>query len=337
MPWLPAAVAKRLEVAFYASAARYVVHARLLAQLLAACQEVVLPVVLLKGMALAPTVYPTEAARPMRDLDVLVEQREAKRLEQLLLSLGWQPINTNPNRPPAWEWQFGGQQEFARQAAGGTVVLEVHWRAFKGGWARYASHWDHQSVWHDQVPLVFDGLPAARLSDVDTLLHAISHTAINHHFHQAPLRSLLDVDRIVRTYGGATLWRAFLERTRCFRLQTASYVTLHLSWQLFSTPLPTDLLAALSPGPVRCNWLSKQLRPKRLLDGGLAFASGRAKFLLQLMLVDRPDDMARLLWRTFVPETEWLHTVYGLHLHSRGQLWRHRLSHPLRVILRGEM
>ena len=46
-------------------------------------------VMLLKGAALATTVYPSFAARPMGDLDILVRPGEAQRAWQCLVDAGW--------------------------------------------------------------------------------------------------------------------------------------------------------------------------------------------------------------------------------------------------------
>jgi hypothetical protein len=48
-----------------------------------------IPVIVLKGAALAELIYPKIALRPMCDLDLLVKSEDIRRFQELLLKLGW--------------------------------------------------------------------------------------------------------------------------------------------------------------------------------------------------------------------------------------------------------
>ena len=68
---LPAAVREHLKASYYATAARNTLLFRELSRILAALAEAEIPVILLKGVDLAQTLYPDPALRLMGDLDLL--------------------------------------------------------------------------------------------------------------------------------------------------------------------------------------------------------------------------------------------------------------------------
>lgn len=65
------------------------IRARVLAEILLACQAENIPVLVLKGAVLAHLVYPQPGLRPMRDLDLLVRPSDLGRTRQTLLQLGF--------------------------------------------------------------------------------------------------------------------------------------------------------------------------------------------------------------------------------------------------------
>jgi hypothetical protein len=52
--------------------------------------------------------------------------------------------------------------------------------------------------------------------------------------------------------------------------------------------------------------------------------SGPRRFVLQLLLVDRPRDALRLIFRALWPEADWLAARYGRA--GVGVRWRHLLA-----------
>jgi hypothetical protein len=87
--------------------ARYKVAAELLQQLRAAdC-----PVLVLKGLALSPLIYPGDGYRPMRDIDILVPRRDKTRAAQVIRDLGFELPESHPDKynrdshqmPNAWK------------------------------------------------------------------------------------------------------------------------------------------------------------------------------------------------------------------------------------------
>jgi len=73
----------------------YQSQAELLRDLLARLPNTVPPVVLLKGMSFAQTLYPSPYSRPMRDMDILIERPFVEVVESVLRELGFEQRSTH--------------------------------------------------------------------------------------------------------------------------------------------------------------------------------------------------------------------------------------------------
>ncbi len=73
----------------------YQSQADLLRALLARLPDGVPPLVLLKGMSVAPTLYPRPYCRPMRDMDMLIERPFVDAVETALRALGFEQRSTH--------------------------------------------------------------------------------------------------------------------------------------------------------------------------------------------------------------------------------------------------
>ena len=77
------------------------IRGSVLAELLSAFQDQGIRALALKGVALANTVYPRPGLRPMRDMDILVREQDARPAQAKLLDLGFVPEHerTGPEEP----------------------------------------------------------------------------------------------------------------------------------------------------------------------------------------------------------------------------------------------
>ena len=100
--------------------------------------------VFLKGATLASTVYPEPALRPLRDLDILVEETRAVEAQGLLGEMGYHPLPGRSAKPKGGHYQLP-----ALQHPGTMVAVEVH-RSLASGLA------------YDPAPLARHLLASAR-------------------------------------------------------------------------------------------------------------------------------------------------------------------------------
>jgi len=130
-------------------------------RLLATLADAGIDTLMLKGGALAATVYGDPGLRPMSDLDVLVPTARARAAIDALERHGWAPrIAITPG--------FIRTQHAADLVAvSGTAKCDLHWHAY---WECCRPDAD-VDLWAASTALDFEGVPTRALAPADQLLH----------------------------------------------------------------------------------------------------------------------------------------------------------------------
>jgi hypothetical protein len=313
-------------------AANVVLYDRL-HRILEAFQRAGIPVLLLKGAVFAQTLYPSIGTRPMGDLDLVLPLEKLEDAEAILQEFGYRKQLVSPGyRSREFLLRYGG--ELAYTPPKSWPMVELHWQVLFGEWMRRVTVVRNEDFWSRAQPVTIDGMVVRQLAVEDSVLHQIGHVAVLHGFTEMGLRVYVDLDRTIRAGADSLDWSGVIELARRVRLVTAAYFMLELCANLLDTPVPPAVLHALQPSALRCQLVSRALDHRRLLQRQHT-GSRRPKFLLQLLLVDRPRDLVRLVFRTFFPEGEWIAMRYELD--GWWSRLAHQLWHPARVLLRGEV
>ena len=114
-----------LRTAYYANAARNAVIFRELTEILQTLRQRRRSVIVLKGAALAETVYPNRALRPMSDLDLLVRKEELDEVEGLLAAVGYSCECSSQKIVCTHHYHLGFRK---RLSPAMTVSCELHWQ-----------------------------------------------------------------------------------------------------------------------------------------------------------------------------------------------------------------
>lgn len=275
-----------------------------------------LPMVLLKGAAVACSAYRDPSFRPMTDLDIWVRDEDMSRAVSSLSELGFRPQPGLPHRPSALQRRSGGELPF-RDPRREHGLVELHYGAFPGWWVHRTARPDSESLWRRAEPMG-PGRHALRLSAEDAILQTAFHVVVNQ-FGQAPLRGLMDLSVLAR--GRPIDWDAVEERARAWRIATATWLVLDAANRLIGLPGCDAVVARLRPRGARRAALRLFVTPRAVLSGrDLTRTSRRHVFMLAL--VDRPKDGARLIGRTLWPERWWIAARYGTPVGRVGHLWR---------------
>ena len=274
-----------------------------------------LPMVLLKGAAVASSAYRDRSFRPMSDLDIWVQDDDMPRAVENLLGLGFRQEPNLPHRPSALQRRSAGELVF-RPARGGHGLVELHYGAFPGWWIQRVAHPDTEGLWRRAEPMG-PGRHALRLAAEDAVLQTAFHVAVNQ-FGQAPLRGMMDLAVLARTR--ALDWDAVAERASAWRLKTATWLVLDTAHRMIGLPGCDVAVSQLRPARVRRAALRAFVTPRALLSGRDLTRKSR-RHLFMLGLVDRPRDGACLLGRTLWPETWWIAARYGRPVGRIEHLW----------------
>lgn len=192
-----------------------------------ACRDAGIPVLVLKGMAVAHLVYPDPAVRLMSDLDLWVEERALHPAARALTARGL----TEPARlrDPASRGDM-----FVFQPVDAPLLLELHTRprSLEGVPDR-----DFAAVCRRSVPFSLGDVEARSLGPADLLLHLALHTARNHGF-SSGLVHLVDVALVIERWRDDWDWDTMVAAWRRDRV---------LPWVLLVVVLARDLLGAPAP------------------------------------------------------------------------------------------
>ena len=298
---------------------------------------------------LAEDLYSNIALRPMGDVDILVPHNQVPEARRVLEQLGYQPEAailtpwgsvdqisksigmftkvTADGGPFDPSTRLG--TGFAQDRRPRAVVIDLHWNLINTHWFKQATHLDMGDLWDRAKLIELSGQQTHQLCPEDTLLHLCIHQALKHHL--VDLKDYLDIDQLVRS--GKVDWEAFAERAQGVRLRAACYHALRFTQALFTTPIPDGLMATLRPDPFRRWLVNRFVTPERRLLNDHLTISVPQGFLLNLLMVDRWRDLARVGLAMLWPDTQWLtqrHRMAGAgRLHPR--LWH--LSRLLRYVL----
>ena len=242
----------------------------------------------------------------MGDLDLWVTDDEMGRAQIALERLGYvQHIKSA--RPVALQAQRRGEVQLIGRASGAGLV-ELHWGVFAGEWLERAAAVDEAAVRARCLSLDVLGCPARTLAPEDAVIQLAAHLAINHQFAYPWLRGLLDI--VMTARWRAVDWDVVAARACEWRIATVVWLVHHFAAELLGLNDAAVALARLRPSPLR-RWLLSLLVNERSLLEMRNLTRGPLRLVLQLLLVDRPRDAARLFWRALWPEDDWLAARYG--------------------------
>ncbi len=323
---LPDDVQSSLRDDYYQSVALNALQREEVKQVLAALEDADVEAVLLKGTPLAYTVYDDPVCRFKGDMDIWIRLDQLPEATAAVQSTGYR-VACKEQRPLELARLTGGEQQMVSSLPG-TGLIELQWPAFRGEWVRYTTRVNDKSIWARRAPILIEGREAYMMAPEDMLIHLCLHQAINHQFAKPWLRSLLDVHLVIQRQ--APDWEQVAARARSWRVSTVVWTVLSLARQLLGTTIPGEIMTVLSPA-VWQRWAIRQLRLERELIEMSPGGYRHRRLLIQLFLVDRTRDAARLIWRGLFPESAWLQARYGIS--TPGALARARLAHPLRLLL----
>jgi hypothetical protein len=234
---VPSRVLSALARSAHAAACRAAIQLSSLDGILASMRNRGIRPVLLKGAALALTLYDQPALRPMQDIDLLVETGKVTSAVQVLEDLGFSGVVNN------YDDGFYAAHHHVRPMIdpGGRVIVEIH-----------------KGLVPPEDGLFVDPAPALEratsvdiqdkeyrvLCREDQLLHAALHLSYADRF-IGKIRDLLDLDAQATVKGRAFDWGLVVESARSLEVSRSLYSTLDLARRLLGTPVPAAVLTEM--------------------------------------------------------------------------------------------
>ncbi len=260
-----------------------------------AFNEAGIAAVWLKGIALAVTVFPQPALRPMADLDVLVPYAERETALKIAESLGF-VFDEPPNFVEAALQDT--KQDYHYRLMSGDIYLEIHYRLINEGEIPHT--FDKEAWFFSQVDTSDENLPI--LKPDAFLLHLCAHVVIHHGEETATLSQFHDIHRVLTN---TTIdWAFLIEWAAKLHWSYIVEYALTITEALFQTPIPEGTF--------------EQLRARRLPDENILrilTLQGRGanlEFVLSLMRAMPLVDQIRLLRQFIFPPRVYMLKRYSI-------------------------
>jgi len=162
---LPPWVKEKLQAKYYRSAVDNTLLYQELGEILHAFNEARVPVILLKGAALAKEVYGNISLRPMADIDFLLREEHMSRAQELLAQQGYAVLDgVQPHL------RHG---TFSKRDGARPVHIELHWHIISSPYYRRSI--PEEWLWQDPIELTVGDASALRLSPQAAIFHACLH------------------------------------------------------------------------------------------------------------------------------------------------------------------
>jgi len=306
---LSEAARERCAQAYYRTVARNTLLYQELASILEALSDAEIPVVVLKGAALALTLYPSIGVRPMGDVDILVPRARLPEALACLKGLGY--AETTPEMVPGFNRAMGHHVGLD----GGRDIplhVEVHWTLAAGEHDQHAPSmawfWDQTEEWKLEgggwkgESILRSPSSVFQLTPTAHLLYLAAHLMLQHGGAQAQLIWFYDIDLMVRREAGRLDWGELLRRAKEFRWAAALHAALQGAQDRFGTPLPRGFLDALAE--------ESDHRDVRLVGWKAAPLQTRALRVQSVMSALDWRGRLRLAWALFFPTPSYMRWRY---------------------------
>ncbi len=252
---LPPPVRQGLRGHYVHNAARATLLFDTLHTILAAFEREDIPVILLKGAALAEIVYANPALRPMMDLDLLIQRPHLDAATQVLTSLGFASDSREPRRGTTAA--FESQIRFHRADLTDSLV-ELHWSLLDSPY--YQARLDEAWFWQSARPGRDTRAPV--LGPEAQIIHLGAHMLLHHG--QTIWLGMHDIAEVCYHERDTLDWALLLAKARIMHLVLPLQRVLPRVKQGWRAPIPSAVLHELQRLPVSndeqraFHWITRQ-------------------------------------------------------------------------------
>ncbi|MGX9728059.1 MAG: nucleotidyltransferase domain-containing protein [Candidatus Electronema sp. VV] len=228
--WPAELTAKLKGAALHQAAAELRVEADLRA-LLHAFAEAGIQLLLLKGTALAYSLYPEPWLRPRCDTDLLVAATERKKTAAVLQQLGYAPLLEAESE------YLGSQKSYSKTGPGSRFTCDLHWQISNTN-RQFSQNFTEGGLQAIAIPAL--GEHARTLNKIDSLLYACFHRA-GHFSHSGDrLIWLHDIHLLSQSLTDEET-ETFCVKARRLEISTLCADALAVAQSWFNTKLPAPL------------------------------------------------------------------------------------------------
>jgi len=228
----PEVVITRMRETFLLSQARYLRMERQLAEILRALKSKGICPLIIKGPALAWSVYPDPATRPSVDIDLLVKAEQYLTTRKVLNRLKYQcPYE----RFEVFQHLFNSESFVCQNKTIRRVMVDLHWSVFQ--YHGIERNDGLGEFFHRAKIVETPTLNFKTLSSVDALIQAAFHLIL-HHPNSMRLLWISDIALLAQQLNVPKDWEVLQERTSQFRASLAMEKALKLAQLWYGLRVP---------------------------------------------------------------------------------------------------
>jgi hypothetical protein len=234
----PPALVESLQDAYHQTKLANWVAFREVGELISIFEREKIALVLLKGAALAKTVYPAIAMRPMGDVDIFIRRDDAPRVRDILIARGF-AIGLEPRQD--YYDEFSYDQAFVR-AGKYPLALEAHWHLFGQPYNR--NRIPIEWFWDRTMPIRINDQTARAFAPSAQIIHLAAHAVLHHQGHN--LLAAYDLALVLAQYRDQIDWDEIVKAARKFELSRILHAQLTRTRAAWGVAAPDDVIARLA-------------------------------------------------------------------------------------------
>lgn len=287
---IPEGIRERLHSSYYTIAARNTLLYKKLDNILDSFNQDNIEVILLKGMALAQTVYPDIALRPMYDIDILIHEKDLPLIEEKLKKLGYMNSSSYP-------------EDFHKD----NMMVDVHWELMNITRVKSRSksyRINMNEIWQNSRVIEIAGRKVRILSAEHNLMELCLHLTLHHDL--SGLIWFVDIAQLIEHCKNEIDWDRFVADSRRYKIYRPAYYTLCCVKQNLGQQVPRFVLDRLRPK-------RQSLLERKIFDLILSGASlENIRFFFTLSTMESLLDRLKFLREIALPSPKVLSARYNI-------------------------
>jgi hypothetical protein len=243
---IPEYVAEELKKDYYTSATKNALIFEELGKVLGLFNQRGLQVIVMKGAALAETIYGNLALRPMADVDLLVKKENLHQIDELLKKLGYSPADRSVDDVDFTSTYLTTLDY--RNPIKNSPSFHIHWHFVNSTIPNesYINHIKMDDIWQNAVRTNIADIETWVMSPHHLIIHLSEHALrVTHSL--SKLSYFCDIDRAINYYGKGLDWNLLVRDSIRFNLNKMVYTTLYFSTYFIKAKVPEDVLLKLRP------------------------------------------------------------------------------------------
>ena len=258
---------KDLSNQYYTNLKRNMLIIGELREVLATLQEAAIPCIVLKGIALAESVYPNIAMRGMSDVDLMVRKEDLFRVDDRLSSLGYLSRDSSVAKAILNPAGYLASLEY-RKNDPSPLNLHLHWHPVNTSVPAimFVEQIDLSRLWENATMTSVADSHALMLRPEHMIIYLCEHALrIGHSFDRLIL--VCDIFFSIKASENSLNWDFIVAESRRFNLSRFVYHSLSIVEHYTALDIPDSCIAKLKPPDISCGekfFLSLQLNNRRI-------------------------------------------------------------------------